>query len=392
MWAKAYRNFPHSNQDTNNAIESYHRYIKERYLCEKNNACHRRVDWLIYVLLTKVVLFYNHMHRLKEAGFVRPRKIQEQLNSSKCRAKKIPNEDCVPDEKSNDYWVRSQNKDTRDIWYNVIYKGSNLHFCNCNWALNGNICKHVLKVEMLVSNTILGENVAPGVTDPTTERPRILFDLNETPILVPEIQTELFPCFDSPPNLNYHNETSIDNLENFSYNVESTNVRQDSAFSEHDEMKRVNSSTLEKLRSIIPTNLEQAYALNNLVDKACQEYNKMFFNTITPSKITTKRKHSFLSPVNKKRRCGRKSKSGTDILQFERVGRVHARKKRMDEKLESSSHKQGNMDHAPEIIQDSIIPNIGMEMSCYALFYVNCDILSCSTHLHDYTNYFYCYS
>lgn len=74
MWAKAYRNFPHSNQDTNNAIESYHRYIKERYLCEKNNACHKRVDWLIYVLLTKVVLFYNHMHHLKEAGFVRPRK------------------------------------------------------------------------------------------------------------------------------------------------------------------------------------------------------------------------------------------------------------------------------------------------------------------------------
>ena len=77
---------------------------------------------------------------------------------------------------------------------------------------------------MLVSNTILGENVLHGVIDPTTERPRILFDLNETPILGPEIQTEPSPCFDSPPNLNYHNETSIDDLENFSYNVESTNV------------------------------------------------------------------------------------------------------------------------------------------------------------------------
>jgi len=218
MWAKAYRNFPHSIQDTNNAIESYHRHIKERYLSEKNNACHRRVDWLIYVLLTKVVLYYNHMQRLKEVGFVRPIKIEEQLNSSKCRASQIQNEDCVPDEKSNNgYWVHSQNKDTRDIWYNVIYKGSNLHFCNCNWALNGNVCKHVLKVEMLVSNIILGENVLPNVTNPTTERPTILFDLNETPILGLEIQTELPPCFDSPPNINYYNETSIDN-------VQSTNV------------------------------------------------------------------------------------------------------------------------------------------------------------------------
>ena len=87
-----------------------------RYLREKNNACHRRVDWLIYMLLTKVVLYYNHMQRLKEAGFVRPRKIEEQLNSSKCRASQIQNEDCVPDENSNNgYWVRSQNKDTRDI-------------------------------------------------------------------------------------------------------------------------------------------------------------------------------------------------------------------------------------------------------------------------------------
>jgi len=70
MLAKAYRNFPHSNQNTNNAIESYHQYIKQRYLSEKNNACHRWVDWLIYVSLSKVVLYYNHMQSLKEASFV----------------------------------------------------------------------------------------------------------------------------------------------------------------------------------------------------------------------------------------------------------------------------------------------------------------------------------
>ena len=87
MWAKAYRKFPHSNQDTNNAIESYHGYIKQKYLSEKNNACHRRVDWLVYVLLTMVKLYYIHMQGLKEARFVRRRKSEKQLNASKCRAK-----------------------------------------------------------------------------------------------------------------------------------------------------------------------------------------------------------------------------------------------------------------------------------------------------------------
>ena len=112
MWEKAYRNFPHSNQDINNAIESYHGYLKQRYLKEINNACHRRVDWLIYTL-TKVELYYNHMQHLKEVGFIRPLKVEEQLIASKRRAKQIPSEDCVANEQSHEeYWVHRQNNDT----------------------------------------------------------------------------------------------------------------------------------------------------------------------------------------------------------------------------------------------------------------------------------------
>ena len=31
MWAKKFRNFPHSNQEINASIESYHCYIKRHY-------------------------------------------------------------------------------------------------------------------------------------------------------------------------------------------------------------------------------------------------------------------------------------------------------------------------------------------------------------------------
>ena len=102
-----------------------------------------------------VEIYYIHIQCLKEARFVRCRKYEKQLNASKCRANQIPNEYCVSVDKSNnEYRVRIQKKDSHDTCYNVIYKGSTLHFCNCNWALNGHVCKHVLKVEMLVSNIV----------------------------------------------------------------------------------------------------------------------------------------------------------------------------------------------------------------------------------------------
>ena len=95
MWAKAYRKFPHSNQDTNNTIESYHGFIKRRYIYEENNAHNRRVDWLIYVLLTKVELHYIYNQRLKEVEVTRPKKSKKQLILSRYRVTQIPNEDCM---------------------------------------------------------------------------------------------------------------------------------------------------------------------------------------------------------------------------------------------------------------------------------------------------------
>ena len=70
----------------------------------------------------------------------------------------------------------------------------------------------------------------------------------------------------------------------------------------------------------MPTNLEQASALRNLATNAHQEFNKMFFSTITPSKITTKRRRSFLSPVNKNMKCGHDLKSRKYKPQFEKIG------------------------------------------------------------------------
>ena len=85
----------------------------------------------------------------------------------------------------------------------------------------------------------------------------------------------------------------------------------------------------------------------------------MFFSTITPSKITTKRRHSFLSPINKKKKCGRDLKSRKDKPRFEKFGRIHANKRSMNEQLESTYRQQRDLEHARDV-QHFVLHNTGI--------------------------------
>ena len=95
------------------------------------------------------------------------------------------------------------------------------------------------------------DNTLSSVSNSFAERPRILVNLNETPVSSLEIETKLPFCFNSPPNINCHIETKIDDIENFSHHVESPIVTSDSALFEDDEMKFVISSFHEELRGLV---------------------------------------------------------------------------------------------------------------------------------------------
>ena len=101
-----------------------------------------------------------------------------------------------------------------------------------------------------------------------------------------------------------------------------------------------------------------------MVSNAHQEFNQMCFGTITPSKITTKRRHIFLSPNNKKRQYCCEKKSGKDQPQFQRVGRICAKKKSMEDKLERSSRRYSIVE------QPSPAHNIGMDIWYYVMVYM----------------------
>jgi len=312
------------------------------------------------------------MQRLKKARFVRASKTEQQINLSKCKAKNIPDEDCMADgNKESEYLVRSQTMATRDTWYHVIYKGLNLNFCNCKWALNGNICKHILKVEMVVTSNVSGGNELPNVSRSITERPGYLLDLNESFVMTPEIELNL-PASPS---------------------TDSTIVRPDSALTIDEEIKLVMSSTHKRLRGLLqitPTTLEQAYALNQLVKNVSQEYNNKKFDVVTPSKVTTKRRHSFLSPTKKRGQSVPTLKSRKDGPQFLKVGRCRGRKRSMNEQLEISSTKEINLDHTSRRVQGCILQNTGMEISIDVSFYVKFKIsLSSSPSMQLHNNVFF---
>jgi len=65
MWAKCYKKFLHSNQETNSAIESYHCTLKTRFQCQKTIKCGRRMDLLLYMLSELVLSYYMNLVKLK---------------------------------------------------------------------------------------------------------------------------------------------------------------------------------------------------------------------------------------------------------------------------------------------------------------------------------------
>eukprot|EP01018_Ginkgo_biloba_P012381 Gb_26306 [translate_table: standard] len=108
MWAKAYRTMRHANQETNSAIEAYHAYIKHTYLCHRKNMSNRRLDWLLWMLLTKIEVHYWYNQKLKEEDFLRNANVERITSTSWTRDLKIPDDDCLLHENiPGAFWVRS---------------------------------------------------------------------------------------------------------------------------------------------------------------------------------------------------------------------------------------------------------------------------------------------
>ena len=66
-----FRRYPHCNQGTNAAIESFHNFLKSHNLKTKKYLTTRRIDWLVYVLLDIIMPHYQQRAVAKNLGFSR---------------------------------------------------------------------------------------------------------------------------------------------------------------------------------------------------------------------------------------------------------------------------------------------------------------------------------
>ena len=93
---------------------------------------------------------------------------------------------------------------------------------------------------------------------------------------------------------------------------------------------------------------------------------------MSPSKITTKRQHIFLSPQSKKIQHHRQRHSTKDKPQFQRVGQVHIKSRNnMDNEMELISSKdRRNVQRTSDHVQHYVPNNIGIVVRDFNLFYI----------------------
>ena len=149
MWVVGHRNLPYAGQDTNAAIESYHSNLKATLRASKGRAHGRRLDWVIYELTGEILSHYWYQAMRKQHGFVPNLKQEQFVINAVLKAREIP-DSCVTLPIADDRPALVTSKTNPTKLYSVYNPDCEWGCCNCAWALKGNICKHQVKVLMIL--------------------------------------------------------------------------------------------------------------------------------------------------------------------------------------------------------------------------------------------------
>jgi hypothetical protein len=149
MWVVGHRNLPYAGQDTNAAIESYHSNLKATLRASKGRAHGRRLDWVIYELTEEILSHYWYQAMRKQHGFVPNLKQEQFVINAVLKAREIP-DSCVTLPIANDGPALVTSKTNANKKYTVYNPDCEWGCCDCLWAIKGNICKHQIKVLMML--------------------------------------------------------------------------------------------------------------------------------------------------------------------------------------------------------------------------------------------------
>ena len=148
MWVLAFRNFNYSQQNTTSAVEGYHGALKQLDLkSARKRLVSRRLDWLIQILLSETEQRYRIRQLLKRQGYVRNSKAEAAVRVSILAAQKV---DSARVRVLDSATGRADVSSPTHIGYMVDGALTAHPMCSCPPGLGGAICKHIVKVMVVL--------------------------------------------------------------------------------------------------------------------------------------------------------------------------------------------------------------------------------------------------
>lgn len=160
MWLSAMRALPLASQEASGAIEAYHVKLKTKLFDDSHLGALQRVDWLVHKLTTELHSSYWLDRYSDESDSFQNVKEEYIASTSWHRAMQIPDCAVTLDDKEHLFARVSSQKDS-SLTHLVWNPGSEFAFCDCAWSMQGNICKHVIKVNMVCANN---EGYQPSIS------------------------------------------------------------------------------------------------------------------------------------------------------------------------------------------------------------------------------------
>jgi hypothetical protein len=145
------RNFPLASQEASGALEAYHVKLKAKLFDDSHLGALQRVDWLVHKLTTELHSSYWLDRFADESDSFQNVKEGYIASTSWHRALQISDSAVTLDDKDRLFAKVASQKDSSST-HIVWNPGSEFSFCDCSWSLQGNLCKHVIKVNMICEN------------------------------------------------------------------------------------------------------------------------------------------------------------------------------------------------------------------------------------------------
>ncbi|TYH23307.1 hypothetical protein ES288_A03G003400v1 [Gossypium darwinii] len=151
MWLLTLKSFPLASQEASGAIEAYHVKLKTKLSDDSHLGALLRVDWLVHKLTTELHSTYWLNRYADESNSFQNVKEEYIASTSWHRALQIPDSAVTLDDKYN-LFAKVASLKGSSITHIVWNPGSEFGFCDCAWSMQGNFCKHVIKVNMMCDN------------------------------------------------------------------------------------------------------------------------------------------------------------------------------------------------------------------------------------------------